>query len=464
MTLLGLCVVDVFFIILAIIRFLSRLSEKKKFLAIIAYDIFEPVTIVSERKKQVRSNKYDVVVIGAGIIGLSTAMQLLEQFPKTRLAIIEKDEKQGTQQSGNNSGVIHSGIYYRPGSFKANFCVAGRASMTKFCLENEIPVWTCGKLIVANDEAGVERLNTLEERGTANKVEGLRMVSKDEMKDIEPHVVAERALYAPGTGIVDYRNVTAVYADKVRESGGDIYFNTELLGYKSLSGKTIIKTSSGDFETTNVVNCAGLHSDLVAESMGVNTGLRIIPFRGEYYKLRKESEYLVKGLIYPVPDPAFPFLGVHLTQTMKGWVEAGPNAVLALKREGYRKRDFSPTEFIRTMTFPGFWKMGLRDWKMGVWEINRSLRKGVFLNSLQKLVPELTAEDLSGTGSGVRAQAVDRNGNLLDDFRIEQSAGAIHVLNAPSPGATASLVIGKYIADLAAKNFVLKPTSQTVVH
>ncbi len=404
--------------------------------------------------------KYDVVVIGAGIIGLSTAMKLFEMHPGLKLAVIEKNAREGTQQSGHNSGVIHSGIYYRPGSFKAEFSVAGRATMTRFCEENEIPVWTCGKLIVATDAAGEERLKTLMERGAANRVEGLRLVDRDEIGEIEPHVAARKALYAPGTGIVDYRNVTAAYADRVRASGGEIFFNTELNGSKMISGTTVLNTTSGDYETANVINCAGLHSDLVAESMGVNTSLRIIPVRGEYYKLRKESEYLVKGLVYPVPDPAFPFLGVHLTQTMKGWVEAGPNAVLATKREGYRKRDFSLSDFLRTITFPGFWKMGAREWKTGVWEINRSLRKSVFLNSLQQLVPELTKADLNGTGSGVRAQAVDRAGNLVDDFRIEESNGAIHVLNAPSPGATSSLVIGAHIAGMASKNFLLRPAAR----
>ena len=407
------------------------------------------------------STKYDIVIIGAGIIGLATGMKLLERFPNINLAILEKDSKEGTQQSGHNSGVIHSGIYYKPGSLKAKFCVAGRASMTQFCDENGIPVRTCGKLIVATDMAGEDRLRALEERGRANQVEGLRFVDQDEMAEIEPHVKARKALYAPGTGIVDYRNVTSVYADRVKSLGGDIFFNTELIGSKIIGSTTVLETSTGEYECSNTINCAGLHSDLVAETMGVRVDLRIIPFRGEYYKLRKESEFLVKGLIYPVPDPAFPFLGVHLTQTMKGWVEAGPNAVLAAKREGYRKRDFSFSDFVRTIAFPGFWKMSVREWKTGLWEINRSLRKGVFLDSLQQLVPELSSDDLAGTGSGVRAQAVDSAGNLIDDFRIEESRGAIHVLNAPSPGATSSLVIGEHIANLAASNFSIenRPTA-----
>ena len=415
------------------------------------------------KQQPVSSTKYDIVIIGAGIIGLATGMKLLERFPNLNLAILEKDSKEGTQQSGHNSGVIHSGIYYKPGSLKAKFCVAGRASMTQFCDENGIPVRTCGKLIVATDMAGEDRLRALEERGSANQVEGLRFVDQDEMAEIEPHVKARKALYAPGTGIVDYRNVTSVYADRVKSLGGDIFFNTELNGSKIIGLTTVLETSTGEYECSNTINCAGLHSDLVAETMGVKVDLRIIPFRGEYYKLRKESEFLVKGLIYPVPDPAFPFLGVHLTQTMKGWVEAGPNAVLAAKREGYRKRDFSFSDFVRTITFPGFWKMSVREWKTGLWEINRSLRKGVFLDSLQQLVPELSSDDLAGTGSGVRAQAVDSAGNLIDDFRIEESRGAIHVLNAPSPGATSSLVIGEHIANLASSNFSIenRPTATT---
>ena len=438
----------------AFIRALTRLRD---------YDSSLYLLGLIGKQQPVSSTKYDIVIIGAGIIGLATGMKLLERFPNLNLAILEKDSKEGTQQSGHNSGVIHSGIYYKPGSLKAKFCVAGRASMTQFCNENGIPVRTCGKLIVATDMAGEDRLRALEERGSANQVEGLRFVNQDEMAEIEPHVKARKALYAPGTGIVDYRNVTSVYADRVKSLGGSIFFNTELNGSKIIGLTTVLETSTGEYECSNTINCAGLHSDLVAETMGVKVDLRIIPFRGEYYKLRKESEFLVKGLIYPVPDPAFPFLGVHLTQTMKGWVEAGPNAVLAAKREGYRKRDFSFSDFVRTIAFPGFWKMSLREWKTGLWEINRSLRKGVFLDSLQQLVPELSSDDLAGTGSGVRAQAVDSAGNLIDDFRIEESRGAIHVLNAPSPGATSSLVIGEHIANLAASNFSIenRPTATT---
>ena len=410
---------------------------------------------IERRGTALAAKQYDVAVIGAGIIGLSTAMQLLERHPNIKVAVIEKDDHEATQQSGHNSGVIHSGIYYKPGSFKAKFCVEGRATMTRFCEENEIPVWTCGKLIMASREEELPRLDALLERGTENKVEGLQMVDPEQIKEIEPHVKAIRALWAPKTGIVDYRKVAAAYVDRIRARGGDIHFNSKLKKVKKNGAITTLETASGEYETKNVINCGGLHSDLVAEMMGVNPGVRIIPFRGEYYTLKKEKEYLVKGLIYPVPDPAFPFLGVHLTQTMKGWVEAGPNAVLATKREGYRKRDFSIGDFARTVTYPGFWKMSVQQWKTGLWEMNRSVRKGVFVKSLQGLVPELKGSDLDTGGSGVRAQAVDSSGRLLDDFRIEEVEGAVHVLNAPSPGATSSLVIGNYIADLADKNFSL---------
>ena len=399
--------------------------------------------------------RYDVTVIGAGLIGLSTAMQLLDRYPTLRVNVIEKDPDAASQQSGHNSGVIHSGIYYSPGSFKARFCVEGRASMTRFCIDNEIPTWTCGKLIVATREDELARLQTLLERGTANKVEGLERVGPERAKEIEPHVDALGALWAPRTGIVDFRKVAQAYLLKIRSRGGNVQFNTRVVRATKRDSETILETDAGDVPTRCLVNCAGLHSDVVARMMGIDSGLRIIPFRGEYYTLAKKSEYLVKGLIYPVPDPAFPFLGVHFTQTMKGFVEAGPNAVLAMKREGYRKRDISLSDLMGTLGYPGFWRLALREWKTAVWELNRSLRKSVFVKSLQRLIPEVTSDDLEPGGSGVRAQAVAVDGSLADDFRIEQTPNAIHVLNAPSPGATSSLVIGRYIVDLAEQSFSL---------
>ncbi len=401
------------------------------------------------------TQRYDVTVIGAGLIGLSTAMHLLERHPDLRVCIIEKDPHPASQQSGHNSGVIHSGIYYKPGSFKARFCVEGRASMTQFCVDNEVPTWTCGKLIVATREEEIPRLQSLLERGMANEVEGLELVGPERIQEIEPHVRAIKALWAPGTGIVDFRKVARVYLDKVQRNGGNAQFNTRLKRVIKAAGETILESDAGEFKTRNVVNCAGLHSDIVAQMMGVRPNLRIIPFRGEYYTLIKEKESLVKGLIYPVPDPNFPFLGVHFTQTMKGIVEAGPNAVLATKREGYRKRDISLVEFANTLAYPGFWRLALREWKIAVWEINRSFRKSVFVKSLQQLIPEVTSSDLGPGGSGVRAQAVAPDGSLLDDFRIEQTPNAVHVLNAPSPGATSSLVIGRYIVNMAEQSFSL---------
>ena len=399
---------------------------------------------------------FDIAVIGAGIIGLSTAMTLNQRFPRLRIAVIEKGATVASQQSGHNSGVIHSGIYYKPGSFKSRFCVEGRASMVRFCEENDIPYDRCGKVIIATREDELPRLRALHERGTKNQVEGLQLVQGDRVRaEIEPHVNVIEALWAPNTGIVDYRKVSAAYAQRFRDLGGTIKFSSKLRSVLSRRSETVLKTDGGEFVATRVINCAGLHADLVAEMMGVRPGLRIIPFRGEYYTLIKSREHLVKGLIYPVPNPELPFLGVHFTKTMKGFTEAGPNAVLAMAREGYRKRDVNLREFLRTITFPGFWSLSIRDWKTGVMEINRSLRKGVFVKDLQRMIPEVRSEDLGSGGSGVRAQAVDRKGNLLDDFRIERSENAIHVLNAPSPGATSSLVIGRYIGDMATKAFSL---------
>ena len=399
------------------------------------------------------SGAYDVAIIGGGIIGLSTAMQLRRRHPGWRVAVLEKEDELAAHQTGHNSGVIHSGIYYRPGSHKARFCVDGVRSLLQFCDENEIEYQQCGKVIVATDESELGRLDDLYQRGVANGVEGLEMIGPERLKEVEPHVVGIRALLAPTTGIIDYRKVASAYAARFQEAGGDIFTGARLRGIKRSTGSLALDTTSGTLQTRHLINCAGLYADRVAEMMGENTGIRIIPFRGEYYTLRPESHHLVNGLIYPVPDPRFPFLGVHYTRNIHGEVEAGPNAVLALKREGYRKSDVDLAESWGTFTYPGFWKMLMKHWRTGIGEIHRSYSKRVFVNDLRRLLPEIQAQDLVPGGSGVRAQAVSSSGAVLDDFSIIQGREAVHVLNAPSPGATSSIAIGEHIADLAAEAF-----------
>ncbi len=400
------------------------------------------------------SSTFDVVIIGGGIIGLSTALRLKqEQYPNLRIAVVEKDDGLANHQTGHNSGVIHSGIYYRPDSHKARFCVDGAQALLKFCDENEIEYQQCGKVIVAGHDDELGRLDTLYERGVANGVEGLEIIGPERLKEIEPHVFGIKALWAPSTGIVDYKKVAAAYANRFQEAGGDIFTGAEVHGIERHSDALTIKTNGGVLQAKHLINCAGLHADRVAEMMGETIDIRIIPFRGEYYTLAPESRRLVNGLIYPVPDPRFPFLGVHYTRNIHGQVEAGPNAVMALKREGYRKSDVDLMDSWGTLSYPGFWKMSMKFWKIGLGEMHRSYVKSVFVRDLQRLVPEIRAEDLAPGGSGVRAQAVARNGALLDDFHIIQGKEAVHVLNAPSPGATSSLAIGKYICDLAAEAF-----------
>ncbi|MCE2464846.1 MAG: L-2-hydroxyglutarate oxidase [Dehalococcoidia bacterium] len=401
------------------------------------------------------TSNYDICIIGGGIIGLSTAFQLLQRFPRLRVAVVEKEDRLAVHQTGHNSGVIHSGIYYRPGSQKAQFCAGGVDSLVRFCDENEIPYERCGKVIVATDESELGRLDTLYERGTANGVPGLRMIGPEELAEVEPYARGIRALHSPATGIVDYTRVAYAYASRFDESGGVIYLDSRVLNITSRGDATILSTSSGDVSCRNVVNCAGLYSDRVAQMMGAPSPVQIVPFRGEYYTLKDESRDLVRTLIYPVPNPRFPFLGVHFTRNIHGHVEAGPNAVLAYAREGYRKSRINPGELASTLTFRGFWSMSRRNWKIGLGEMHRSLSRRIFLKDLQRLVPAVQNKDLAPGGAGVRAQAVDRNGALLDDFNIWQTAGAIHVLNAPSPGATSSISIGQHIVGLAAENFGL---------
>jgi L-2-hydroxyglutarate oxidase LhgO len=401
------------------------------------------------------SERADITIIGGGIVGLATGIALTERHPHLRLRVLDKEPRVATHQSGHNSGVIHSGIYYKPGSFKARLCVAGGRLMTDFCDTHGIAYERCGKVIVATDEAELPRLDALHQRGTANGVPGLRMIAGGEVKEHEPHVRAIRALVSPATGIIDFVQVAQAMAGLIEKRGAEIVTGARVDAIRRTADGLTLETGKGAFATRHLINCGGLYSDSVARLMGIKPEVQIIPFRGEYYFLRPERRSLVHGLIYPVPDPEFPFLGVHFTRTIHGDVEAGPNAVLALAREGYTKSTIRPGEFLGTLGYRGFWAMARRYWKVGVFEVHRSLSKSAFVRSLQRLVPALQAGDITPGGSGVRAQAVSPDGSLVDDFKISVTEGAIHVLNAPSPGATASLAIGRHIAGLAAETFSL---------
>ncbi len=392
----------------------------------------------------------DVIIIGAGIVGLASAM-LLTQTSNYTVKVIEAEKEPAEHQTGNNSGVIHSGLYYKPGTLKAMNCVEGRERMYHFCEENNIKHERCGKLVVASEGSELPLLKMLEERGKANGLKGIKRLRGDELKMYEPHTQGIAGLQVPETGIVDYKEVANKYLDIFREYGGGFVPDCRFLSLKNSSGALTIGTSRDEMSCRLLVNCGGLYSDRIAKLCGVDPGLQIIPFRGEYYKLKKEKEYLVKNLIYPVPDPKFPFLGVHFTRMMKGGVEAGPNAVLAFKREGYSRIDISLKDVLQMASFPGFWKMAARHYRMGFKEYYRSLVKASFVHSLQKLIPEISGNDIEPGGAGVRAQALQRDGSLTDDFRIVETENMIHVLNAPSPAATASLSIGDKIAQLIKK-------------
>lgn len=396
---------------------------------------------------------YDIAVVGGGIVGLSTAMALIKAYPKTRIVVLEKESGIALHQTGHNSGVIHAGLYYRPGSQKAGFSVNGGKKLRKFCDENDIPYDLVGKVVVATSDAEIPALETLYERGIANGIEGLEVINSSQLAEIEPHALGVRAIRCPVTGIVDYSRVAEAYSSIIQEHQVELVLGTEVLDVKEQNGKIQISTTAMDVEANYLINCAGLYADQLAEKMGLNTGLRIIPFRGEYYVLKPERSYLVNGLIYPVPNPEFPFLGVHFTKRIGGAVEAGPNAVLAWAREGYRHLDINPGEFVATLKFGGFWRMVGKYWKTGMGEFHRSLSKSAFIDALRVMMPEVEPSDLVRAGAGVRAQAVDSQGNLVDDFRIVSSHRSIHVLNAPSPAATASLSIGEHIRDIAAETF-----------
>ncbi len=402
-----------------------------------------------------KTQKYDVLIVGGGIVGMATALKLSEQT-KARIAVIEAEKHVAAHQTGNNSGVIHSGLYYRPGSLKAKNCVEGRKAMYAFCEKHDIPHDRCGKLVVATHEEEIPRMKDLFERGQANGLEGLRWLKGEELKEYEPYVNGIAGLLVPETGIVDYTKVTETMARLVQEAGHDVFTDHRFESLKKHSDYLEVITSQRTFEASHLVNCGGLQSDRIARKCGVDPGLKIVPFRGEYYKIKPEKRYLVKNLIYPVPDPEFPFLGVHFTRMIDGGREAGPNAVLAFKREGYSKFSFSLKDTLETFTYPGFLHLAGKYLKTGLAEYYRSFFKPAFVKALQRLIPEIRSEDLEPGGAGVRAQALEKNGFLVDDFRIVEAERMIHVLNAPSPAATASLSIGKTIAEMVVKNFGLE--------
>lgn len=389
----------------------------------------------------------DVVVVGGGIVGLAVARELLTRRPGLKLALLEKETNLGQHQTGHNSGVIHSGIYYAPGSLKARACVAGAAALKDYLERKNIPYKLCGKVIVATEEEELPRLQTLYERGIANQVPGLKMVEQDELRELEPHVAGIRALWSPATGIVDFGAVAAAYAEDIRELGGIIRRDHEVTAITRKADRSLVSTIKGDFEAPTVVTCAGIQSDRVSMLTGAPRNPRMVPFRGDYYILNPERASLVRSNIYPVPDPRFPFLGVHFTPRMNGDIWLGPNAVLAFSREGYRFRDIKPSDLIDMFGYSGFRQFARDNWRTGKDEMVRDLSKKQFLETLQRYIPELTMADLLPGPSGVRAQALTEDGKLVDDFVFDRGEGVLHVRNAPSPAATSSLQVGSMIVD-----------------
>ncbi|MBN1570751.1 MAG: L-2-hydroxyglutarate oxidase [Acidobacteria bacterium] len=403
------------------------------------------------------SDKFDIVVIGGGIVGLATALAVKSQYPSHSLAVVEKEGGVACHQTGHNSGVIHAGIYYRPGSQKAKLCVEGGRLLMEFCDANGVPYERCGKLIVATTEEEMPRLQKLYERGTANGIKGLELVGPERVREIEPHARAVRALYSPNTAITDYRLVAEAMAKRVADMGGKVFLSAEVQAIDRLDGIFHLKTARMTVRSRNLINCAGLFADRMARMMGLRPDVRLIPFRGEYYSLNPKRG-LVRALIYPVPDPQFPFLGVHFTRKINGEYEAGPNAVLAFAREGYKFWNVNLRDLFELLGFAGFWAMARRYWRTEVYELYRSLSRAAFLRALQELVPETRNSDMWPGGSGVRAQIVTAEGSLVDDFLIIKAPNAINVLNAPSPAATASIAIGRYIAGLVPESFDLAAT------
>jgi len=400
-------------------------------------------------------SRYNIIIIGGGAVGLGVALEITRRFPRQKLLLVEKEDKVACHQSGHNSGVIHSGVYYKPGSLKACLCVAGAAAMVEFCREHGISHNVCGKVIVATNEDERPRLEELRIRGEANGLTGLRLIGSEELRELEPHASGLQALLVPSTGVTDYALVCEKYAQLIVASGGTVRTSVAVTGIQRSAQEIVVETNTGAFATSAVINCAGLYSDRIARMAGDDPGIMIVPFRGEYYDLTPERSSLVRALIYPVPDPRFPFLGVHFTRRITGRVDAGPNAVLALAREGYRHSDINARDLASSLAFPGFWRMAAKHWRNALGEWHRSLSKRAFVRALERLLPEIRESDLVPGGSGVRAQALKPDGALVDDFQFVPSGKILHVLNVPSPAATASLMIGKTIVDTAAASLGL---------
>jgi L-2-hydroxyglutarate oxidase len=390
---------------------------------------------------------YDLIIIGGGIIGLTSAYEILKR-QNLKVLIIEKEKEVAFHQSGRNSGVLHTGIYYKPGSLKAKNCMEGRKYMIDFCQQFNLPFEICGKVIVATQESEIPALEKIYHNGLQLGMENLRFINSDELKAIEPHVRGLKAIHVPHAGIMDYKMVAKQLQKELELMGCVFHFNESVVQIHSKTEGIEVSTSTSKFQTKKLINCAGLYSDKIAQLQQLSLKSRIIPFRGEYFALKDEKKYLVKNLVYPVPDPNFPFLGVHFTRMINGTIEAGPNAVFAFRKEGYRFKNFHLKEFWQSISFAGFQKLALKHWKKGGLEMYRSISKRAFTASLQQLIPEIESKDLIRAPSGVRAQAIDIEGNLVDDFQIVQHENCIHVINAPSPAATASFAIGKHIADL----------------
>ncbi len=391
--------------------------------------------------------RYDVAIIGGGIVGLATAYRLLEAKPQLKILLLEKEPKLAQHQTGRNSGVLHSGLYYKPGSEKAKLSVSGLQQMIAFCRDNDVAYEQCGKVVVATDENELPRLETLWQRGNANGLQGLRKLNSQQIKEIEPHCTGLGAIHVPQEGIVDYPGVCEKLGNLIRKNGGEIVLNARVEKVATENGEKILETSAGNFYSKFAVACGGLYSDRLVKASGQKPAAKIIPFRGEYFKIKKERQSLVRHLIYPVPDPKFPFLGVHFTRLIHGGIEAGPNAVLAFAREGYTWTNINIGDLFDSIGFPGLWKFLARYPSLWSYEIYRSLSRAEFTRSLQKLVPEIRSEDLEAGPSAVRAQAMTPEGNLIEDFHFEEGPGILHVINAPSPAATASLAIGSKISE-----------------